>query len=96
MTQAKRAWKAPVEVPLTDIPGRLELTGKYAEFLRDVELRLTQTANAAILYEFADEKTAELHGGAASNGIRQKRGNGSVRTVVRGAKLYIWRGKTWQ
>lgn len=96
MTQTKKAWKSPVEVPFSEIPGKLELSGKYTEFVKDVELRLTQTVNAAIMYEFADEKTAANHACAAANSIRKKYGNGSIRTIARGPKVYVWRGKEWK
>ncbi len=90
-----RAWKAPVEVNVNEVPGRQQ-PGKYDDFLADVMRRLEQTDKKhAIRYEFAEEKAARLHGVAVTDKVRELRGKGSLRSVRRGCELYLWRGEKW-
>lgn len=88
----KRAWKAPVEVSLSEMKPNVVIDRQKFEFYRDVEMRMSQTSNAAIRYEFADEKTAREYQLYACRVFRKKHGNGilSSRIQAQGDVVYAY------
>ena len=94
--QPQRLWAAPVAVPLHEVPARTT-PSRYADFRRDVLLRLSQTdPKEAIMYRFISKAQCDAHATDISDYIREAVGKGAICLRRNGESLYIWRGKNWK
>jgi len=92
---SKSVWRAPVEVPLSDVSRRR--TSPYAPLAEDILKRLERTQDGfALMYAFPDEKIARQYQTGAVKMIRKWRGSGTVRSCRRGTEIYVWRGPNWR